>query len=77
MSGTKPGKIDLAEAFKWTLDAAWKGIKESVIQEGSQIKEVQKEVEEQKLVAGKNILWKYFPYFILGTFGLFMLWKVK
>lgn len=77
MSGTTPGKIDVGEVFRWTLDAALRGIKQGVIQEGAKTKAVQKEIESQKTVAGKNILWNYFPYFILGGVGLFMLAKVK
>jgi len=77
MSGTIPGKIDVGEAFKKTLAAVWLGVKSSVIQEASKTKAVQKEIEQQKTVAGKNILWKYFPYAILGFVGLFMLAKVK
>lgn len=77
MSGTTPGKIDLASAFKWTLDAALNGIKNAAIQDTAKVKAVQKEIESQKTVAGKNILWTYFPYFILGTVGIVMLTRIK
>ena len=77
MPGTKPGKIDVGEVFKKTLAVGLDLLKQAAIQKGSEIPAVQKAVEEQKVVAGKNILWKYFPFAILGVMGFYMLSKVK
>ena len=77
MGGLTFGKIDVGEAFKKTLEAALWGIKQTVIQETSKTKAVQQEIENQKTVAGKNILWKYFPYAILACVGIVMLAKVR
>lgn len=74
---TSTGKINVGEVFKKTLNAALGILGQAVIQEGSKIPAVQKEVESQKVVAGKNILWKYFPYAILVGMGVFMISKVK
>ena len=74
---TTTGKINVGEMFKKTLAAALGIIGQAVIQEGSKIPAVQKEVENQKTVAGKNLLWKYFPYAILAGMGIFMISKVK
>ena len=71
------GKIDVEKAFKKTLDAMLGGLKQTVIQEASKTKAVQREIEDQKTVAGKNILWKYFPYAILACVGIVMLAKVR
>ena len=77
MPETKPGRIDVGEVFKKTLNFGFDVLKQMVIQKGSEIPAVQKAVEEQKVVAGKNVLWKYFPYAILGVMGFYMLSKVK
>ena len=71
------GKIDVGKVFKKTLDAAMWGIGQTAIQEASKVKAVQEEIEVQKTVAGKNILWKYFPYAILACVGIVVLAKVK
>lgn len=77
MATTKPGRIDIGEVFKKTLAVGLDVLKQTVIQQGSEIPAVQKAVEEQKVVAGKNLLWKYFPFAILGVMGFYMLSKVK
>ena len=75
--GFTTGKINVGDIFKKTLDAALGILGQAVIQEGSKIPAVQREVEAQKVVAGKNILWKYFPYAILAVMGVFMISKVR
>lgn len=77
MNTSATGKINVADVFRWTLGAALAGIKNAVIQKGSEIPAVQRGINEQKISAGKNILWKYFPFVILAGMGIFMLSKVK
>jgi len=74
---TSTGKIDVGDVFKKTLAAALGILQQTVIQQASKTKVVQKAVEEQKTIAGKNLLWKYFPYAILAGMGIFMLSKVR
>jgi len=74
---TSPGKINVGDMFKKGLAAAIGVVQQSVIQAGSKIPAVQKEIESQKLVAGKSILWKYFPYIILTVLGIFMIARIK
>ena len=74
---TTSGKINVGDIFKKTLAAALGILQQSVIQEGAKIPAVQRAVENQKVVAGKNLLWKYFPYAILAGMGIFMISKVK
>ena len=76
MSNTT-GKINVGDVFKKTLAAALGILEKSVIQAGSEIPAVQRAVEDQKVVAGKNILWKYFPYAVLAGLGIFMIAKVR
>lgn len=73
---TSTGKINVGDIFKKTLAAALNIAGQAVIQEASKTKVVQREVEKQKTIAGKNLLWKYFPYAILAGFGIFMMTKV-
>ncbi|MBA7497088.1 hypothetical protein ES702_07697 [subsurface metagenome] len=41
-------------------------LKEIAVKELSKTEAIQKEIETQKTVAGKNILWQYFPFIIAG-----------
>ena len=75
--GYTTGKINVGDMFKKGLEAALGTIGQAVIQKGSEIPAVQKAVDEQKISAGKNILWKFFPYAILVGVGIFMISKVK
>ena len=74
---TKPGKIDVGKIFGDLAKRAVDLIAVAAVEQVSDIKPVQKEIEKQKTIAGKNILWTYFPYVIVGLAGLFMLSRVK
>lgn len=74
---TKPGKIDVGKVFGAIAEKAWDLVKKAAIEQVAETKVVQQEVEKQKVVAGKNILWTYFPYILLGTVGIFMLARIK
>lgn len=67
--------------FEKSFGGIWKTFKQvlgqTVIQEASQIPKVQKKIEEQKVVAGKNILWQYFPAMLIGTLMIFAIAKFK
>ncbi len=74
---TTTGKINVGDIFKKTLAAVLGTIGQTIIQETSKVKVVQREIENQKTSAGKNMLWKYFPYAILLGIGIFAMSKVK
>lgn len=74
---TTTGKINVGDLFKKTLATALSIAGKAIIQTGSQIPAVQKQIEVAKTTAGKNILWKYFPIAILVGMGIFMVSKVK
>ena len=67
--------------FEKQFSGIWKTFKtvlaQTVIQEGSQIPGVQEQIEKQKVVAGKNILWQYFPAMLIGTLMVFAIAKFK
>ena len=74
---TKPGKIDVGKVFGSLAKKALDLLAQAAIEQVSEIKPVQQEIEKQKVVAGKNILWTYFPYILLGSVGLFMIARIK
>jgi len=63
--------IDFKAAFGNVLKIGGKVLKQMAIQEASKIPAVQKEIEKQKTIAGKNILWTVFPMLFAG--GLILL----
>lgn len=58
------------QSFKDVLDnlgkVALDVLKQVAVREISKTEVVQKEVEVQKTLAGKNILWQYFPFILVG-----------
>ena len=52
-------------------------LKQVVVQEASKIPAVEAEVQAQKVKAGKNILWQYFPMMLIGVLALFTIIKFK
>ena len=74
---TKPGKIDVGKIFGDLAKRALDLFAQSAVEQAADMKPVQQEIEKQKVVAGKNILWTYFPYILFGTVGLFMLARIK
>lgn len=52
-------------------------LKQAAIQEGSKIEGVQKEIEAQKLILSKELLWKIFPFLAIGGLSLFLVKRFK
>ena len=69
--------IDFKEFFQDGANFVVDVFKNSLIQRVSQTKEVQKEVEAQKVVAGKNILWQYFPFIVIGSLAVILISRFK
>ena len=74
---TKSGKIDVGKIFGGFAKKALDLFAEAAIEQVGDMKPVQEAIEKQKVVAGKNILWTYFPYVLLGAVGLFMIARIK
>lgn len=68
------------QTFKDILDGLWDTtkyiLKEVAVKELSKTEAIQKEIEAQKTVTGKNILWRYFP-FIIGALALVAIIRFK
>ena len=69
--------IDFKSFFQDGADFVLDVFKNSLIQKVSQTKEVQDEVEAQKVVAGKNILWQYFPFMVIGLLAVTLIARFK
>lgn len=69
--------IDFEKAFGGIWNTFKQVLGQTIVQQGSQIPQIQEEVEKQKVVAGKNILWQYFPAMLIGTLMIFAIAKFK
>ena len=64
--------IDFKAVFGKVLKVGGEVLKQVAVQEASKIPSVQKEIEKQKTVVGKNILWTVFPILLAGGLILFL-----
>ena len=69
--------IDFKTFFEDGANFVLEVFKNSLIQKLSQTKEVQAEVEAQKVVAGKNILWQYFPFMVIAAVAFTLIARFK
>jgi len=69
--------IDFKTFFQDGANFVLETFKNSLIQKLSQTKQVQAEVEAQKVVAGKNILWQYFPFMVIGILAVTLIARFK
>lgn len=68
------GKVNFNERLKSAWGTALDVLAEIAYREGSKIEGVRQAVDEQKVVVGKNLLWKVFPFAVVGIVGL---WAVS
>ena len=69
--------IKFKDVFSKVLKITGDVLKQVVVQEASKIPAVEAEVEAQKVVAGKNMLWSYFPMMLIGCLVVFSIAKFK
>ena len=69
--------IKFKDVFAKVKEITGRVLKQVVVQEASKIPAVEAEVEAQKVVAGKNILWSYFPLMLIGGLVIFSIAKFK
>ena len=69
--------IDFKEFFEDGANFVLDVFKNAVVQKVSQTEQVQKEVEAQKVVAGKNLLWQYFPFMVVGVLAITLIARFK
>jgi len=69
--------IDFKSFFKDGADFVLDVFKNSLIQKVSQTQAVQDEVEAQKVIAGKNLVWAYLPFILIGAVVITMIARFK
>ncbi len=63
--------------FSGYLDVIRKTLEDSAVRLISQNKQVKEKIEEQKVEVGKDVLWKYIPFILIGTALLFLIVRFK
>lgn len=71
------GQVSFADHLKAFGLNMLRGLKDVAIKEGSKIEAVQKEVEAQKLVMSKELLWKAFPFVVVIGLTLWLIGRFK
>ena len=65
--------------FNSWIDGVWKTsldiLGEIAYREGSKIEGVREAIDERKIVEGKNLLWKVFPFLVIGIVGIWAVTK--
>lgn len=74
---SESGDQDFGDHLKQFGKTMLRLLGQTAIQEGAKIEAVQKEVEAQKLVLSKELLWKIFPFLAIGGLSLFLVRKVQ
>lgn len=69
------GKINFNDRLKSAWGTTLDVLGEIMYREGSKIEGVRQAVEQQKVVVGKNLLWKIFPFLVVGVVGLWAVTK--
>ena len=63
--------------FSGVFDVAREVLSKVVIQKVATIPGVEQEIEKQKTEAGKDIVWKYLPFILIGTALTFLIVRFK
>lgn len=69
------GKVNFNERLKSIWDTSLDVLGEIAYREGSKIEGVREAVEKQKVVVGKNLLWKVFPFVVIGFVAIWAVTK--
>lgn len=70
------GTQSFKDIVKHFLSVTGDVLKQVAVKELSKTEAVRKEIETQKTLTGKNMLWQYFP-FVLGGLVLIMVLRFK
>jgi hypothetical protein len=70
------GKVNFNDLLKGFWDMTQDVLAEVAYREGSKIEGVRQAIDKQKVVEGKNLLWKVFPFMVVGVIGIWALTKV-
>lgn len=70
-SGKQDNSSWIDRAWQTSLDV----LGEIAYREGSKIEGVQQAIEERKITEGKNLLWRVFPFLVIGFVGIWAVTK--
>lgn len=69
------GKVNFSDHLKSFWETTQDVLAEVMYREGSKIKGVQEAIDQRKVVEGKNLLWKIFPFAVVGIVGIWAVTK--
>lgn len=69
------GKVNFSDLLKGFWETTQDVLAEVAYREGSKVEGVREAIDKQKVVAGKNLLWKIFPFAVVGIVGLWVISK--
>jgi len=69
------GKINFGDLLKGFWDTTLDVLGEVAYREGSKIEGVREAIDNKKVVEGKNLLWKVFPFLMVGIVGIWAFTK--
>lgn len=75
MSAPESGKQDFSSWIDGVWNTSLDVLGEIAYREGSKIEGVQEAIDNRKVVEGKNLLWKIFPFIVIGFVGIWAVTK--
>lgn len=75
MSVPESGKQDNTSWIEGVWETSLDVLGEIAYREGSKIQGVQEAIDERKVTEGKNLLWKVFPFVMIGIVGIWAVTK--
>lgn len=69
------GKQDFSTWINGVWETSLDILGEIAYREGSKIEGVRDAIDERKIIEGKNLLWKVFPFLIIGIVGVWAVTK--
>ena len=69
------GKVSFTDLLKGFWETTQDVLAEVAFREGSKVEGVRDAIEDRKVIEGKNLLWKAFPFIIIGIVGIWAVTK--
>jgi hypothetical protein len=69
------GKVNFNDLLKGFWDTTQDVLAEIAYREGAKVEGVREAIDKKKVEEGKNILWKSFPYIVIGLVAVWAVTK--
>ena len=69
------GKVSFTSLLKDTWETTLDVLSEVAYREGSKIEGVRQAIDQKKVIEGKNLLWKVFPFVMIGIVAVWAFTK--